>query len=733
MHNFWRAIQITLKYKWNIVGVIVSSLLLAICWGGNIATVYPLVQASFQGDSITTWYAKEIDAREERLEKLRGELELLHETIDRLENSRDADVKSLTNTRRSASVLERQILTTEKGLKSFRAAEPYVERWTPSDPFMTVVMLMVFVLVTTLIKSVCTYTHSYLSSRISQLGSLELRSLFFRRMLGYEVNFFSQKGISDATTRFTSDMGTLSNGLTIIYGKALREPLKMIVCLVGAAIVSWQLLLFTFLFVPIAALLIRWLAKSLKRVVRRAMMEMAALYSRIEETFRAIRVVKSFNREDYEVQKFQRSNQTYFQRGMKTAKYDALTSPSTEVLGIGMLVLAIIAGAYLIIYQKTSLFGIPTSSRPLDLGSLVLFYGFLIGASDPARRLTDVFTNIQSACAAADRVYEVIDRKPLIVDCDNPKPFKQFTRELVFQDVSYIYPREELATPQPQGKKRVRFEDVAKEKASKAFAAIKARFSGRKSAINDATTDTNAQNITDEKELDAPKCAVEHASLTIKCGETIAIVGRSGCGKSTLLSMIPRFIDPTSGHLILDGVLATEMRLDDLRALIGLVSQDSVLFNDTVFENIRYGRLDATEEEVMQAAKDAYADEFIRNELPNGYATIVGPGGGALSGGQRQRIALARALLKNPKIFLLDEATSQIDIQSERYIHQALKKFVGNRTTILVTHRLGAIELADRVVVMSEGKIQFIGSHEEALKNSPFYANLWASEALGDD
>ena len=330
------------------------------------------------------------------------------------ENSDGSRVNLSVKEVRKLSLLNKQIDDAQKLIAKYKKFQPYVQRWTPDDPFLTVVLLMVFVLLVTLFKCVCTYVHSYLSTRLGQLGSNELRSLFFKRMLGYETTFFTQRGIADATTRFTSDMGTLSNGLVLAYGKALREPMKLVVCLIGALLVSWQLLLFTFLFVPIAFILIRWLAKSLKRVVRRAMAEMAQLYGRIDETFRAIRVVKSFNRESFEEEKFSKVNSAYFKRGMKTAKYDALTSPLTETLGIGMLVIAIIAGSYLIIYQKTSLGGIPIASRPLDLGSLALFYGFLIGASDPARRLSDIFTSIQGACAAADRVYEVIDREVVI-------------------------------------------------------------------------------------------------------------------------------------------------------------------------------------------------------------------------------------------------------------------------------------------------------------------------------
>ncbi|MGN0911248.1 MAG: ABC transporter ATP-binding protein [Thermoguttaceae bacterium] len=328
---------------------------------------------------------------------------------------------------------------------------------------------------------------------------------------------------------------------------------------------------------------------------------------------------------------------------------------------------------------------------------------------------------MQGACAAADRVYEVIDREVVIENSSDPKPLKKFEDSIVFDKVGYAYPADSsFSLAGGDTRKRKRFEDVLKE-GIHSLGKFVCRKKNSKALDEQVTGEISKPSVEQHRVL-------HEASLEIKRGETIAIVGRSGCGKSTLLSMIPRFIDPTEGRVLVDGIPIKEIALSDLRDQIGLVAQDSVLFNDTVYENIRYGRLTATREEIIQAAKDAYADDFICHELINGYDTVVGPGGGALSGGQRQRIALARALLKDPQIFLLDEATSQIDLESERFIHEALKKFVGSRTTILITHRLTAIQLADRVVVMDDGRILFVGTHEEALKNSPFYQTLWKNE-----
>jgi ATP-binding cassette subfamily B protein/subfamily B ATP-binding cassette protein MsbA len=347
---------------------------------------------------------------------------------------------------------------------------------------------------------------------------------------------------------------------------------------------------------------------------------------------------------------------------MKIAKYESFVNPTIELFGILMICIAVIVGAYLVMGDRTDIWGIPMLAEPMDMGWLILFFAMMVGASDPARRLSDVFTQFQSASAAADRVYSMIDRAVPIRDPENPLPMPKHQQSIRFDHVSFEY-------------------------------------------------DPNHPVLND-------------VSLDIKFGECITILGPSGCGKSTLLSLIPRFADANKGQVLIDGLKTDSVRLRDLRQQIGLVTQEPVLFDETVLENIRYGRADATQEEIIVAAKQAFAHDFIEKELPEGYETMVGPGGGRLSGGQRQRIALARAFLRNPSIFLLDEATSQIDIQSERMIHEALSVFKQGRTTIMISHRLSAATLADRIVLMDEGKIVAVGTHEELMQSSPEYVRL---------
>jgi len=218
---------------------------------------------------------------------------------------------------------------------------------------------------------------------------------------------------------------------------------------------------------------------------------------------------------------------------------------------------------------------------------------------------------------------------------------------------------------------------------------------------------------------------LRNINLRIGFGETVAIVGPSGCGKTTLANLIWRFADPTSGQIRLDGIPLPEVRLCELRRQIGLVTQEPVLFDDTVWNNIRYGSPEASEAEVLQAAQQAHAHRFIEHELPDGYRTMIGPMGGQLSGGQRQRIALARAILRNPAILILDEATSQVDLESERLIQHTLEQFVQGRTTILITHRLGSLVLADRIVVMEDGQIVDVGRHTELVARCELYRRLY--------
>ena len=394
------------------------------------------------------------------------------------------------------------------------------------------------------------------------------------------------------------------------------------------------------------------------------MEEMTQIFSILEECLQGIKVVKAFTMERFERRRFHTVSRNYFLKAMRIARYDALTRPLTEILGILTISTAMLAGAYLVLNQETHLFGLRMSDGPLSLSALLVFYAMLAGVSDPARKMSEVFSRIQRAAAAGDRIFQVMDRRPEIVDPPRPKALARHRQNLVFDDVSFYY--------------------------------------------------------------HAGQSVLERVSLHIHFGETVAVVGPNGCGKTTLVSLIPRFFDPVSGAVRLDGIDLREVRLRDLRRQIGLVTQETLLFDDTVYNNIRYGSPHADRADVIRAAEQAHAHRFIEEKLPQGYDTCVGPRGSLLSGGQRQRIALARAILRDPPLLILDEATSQIDLESEQLIQKVLERFIRQRTTIIITHRLGTLALADRIVVMDAGRILDIGQHDELIRRCDVYRRLHA-------
>ncbi len=629
-------------------------------WGLNIGALYPMVEIVFKGDGVPGYVAQELENSRERIVESEGEIAELNEQLaqnpsvkqrNRLEVARDLAIARRTAYEKSEATLTR--------------FQPYAE-YLPETAFGTLSLMISLLILGTVLKLLALGANMMLVQDLAMQAANEVRSLFFRKALRLDLDEFGDNGSAGLTSRLTNDIGHLNGGITVLLGRLVREPLKMIVCFAGAAWVCPRLLMLVMVVAPLMVLVMHSLSRSIRRASRRVMDEMTQLYGTLNDAFAGIRVIKAYNTQAFERARFERSVQAYYGRSMKMALYNTLARSVSEFLGLGMVCLAILAGGYLVINRQTELLGLHMSDKPLDPGAMLMFFGFLIGASDPARKLSDVWSSLQRGIAAASRVYEVIDRPVRVTEPVRPQSIARPHQKIVFSDVSFRYPS-------------------------------------------------------------GPK-VLSGIDLEIPHGQTLAVVGPNGSGKSTLISLLCRFDDPQGGEVRLDDVNVTKMSLRNLRRRIGLVTQRTVLFDDTILNNIRYGMPRVSREEVIEAAQRAHADEFIREKTEHGYDTVLGQSGTRLSGGQMQRLALARAFLRNPDILILDEATSQIDMESEALIHQALRKFLVGRTGLMITHRPTTLALADQIAVMDQGEIRDLGDHNSLLARNAFYGSLCGAD-----
>lgn len=662
MNDFARVMRLAFRQRMAIFGVMVSSAVIAAFWGINIGAIYPLVEVVFRGDSLPGYVQNRIVTSQQQIETHHARIAALETQLESAPVERKPRIAGKIQTEHHG------IAAMERTIYWMTRIQPFINAYTPTEPYPTLLFLMGFLLVGTLVKLVALTSNLMLVQVVTERTAITVRSLFYRHALHLDLDDFGDTGSAQLTSRLTNDVGNLCGGVNTLLGRLVREPLKLIVCFGGAALVCWRLLLLVMIVSPLVAVVTYSLSRAIRRASRRVMSEMSQMYGMLSDSFAGIRLVKISNTQAVERAKFASGLQTLYQRSMKMAFYNTLSRSLSEFLGTVFVCLGIVAGGYLVVNQKTHLMGIRMSLHPLEVGQILLFFGFLIGASDPARKLAEVWSDLQRGIAAAERIFEVIKRP---VRVRNPEVAVSPTRPhgmIRFQDVHFQYPS-------------------------------------------------------------GPK-VLSGVSLEIPHGQTIAVVGPNGCGKSTLISLLCRFDDPQEGVVLLDDTSLKEMRIRDVRRRIGLVTQRTTLFDDSIANNIAYGCPRASRSDIVRASKMAYADDFICNKTPDGYDTVLGGATGIrLSGGQMQRIALARAFLRDPDILILDEATSQIDLESEHLIHQALAKFLVDRTGIMITHRHTSLVLADQIVVMEEGRIADIGKHEDLLARNSFYQSVCGAES----
>lgn len=664
MKNFGRVLKIAANRRFALLGILLSSLLIAVLWGANIGTLGPLVEVVFKGDDLSTYTDRRISESDAKVAEIDANISVMSDRLAEARQGRDTEQARSIGLQIETAEAKRKVAS--GSVYYLRKAKPSIDKYTPKGAFPTLILIVAVLVIGTAIKLVALMCNLLLVQYVAEKTAVELRAIFFRKTLQLDLDSFGDNGSADLTSRLTNDIAHVSGGVSVLLGRLIREPLKMAVCMGGAMIVCWRLLLLVMVVVPLIAFVMHHLSRAIRRASRRAMEEMSQLYGMLNNAFAGIRVVKAFNTQAFERAKFNQGTQAFYRKSMKMAFYNSLARSSSEMLGMVTVGLAILAGGYLVVNEKTDLLGIQMTLEPLSVGEVLMFFGFLIGASDPARKLSDVWSGLQRGIAATIRVYEVIDQPVRVKDPEHPLTPNRPHSRIAFKDVSYQYP--------------------------------------------------------------SGPTVLSDANLTIRHGETIAVVGPNGSGKSTIVSLLCRFDDPQSGSVSLDDVPLDQMRTRDLRKRIALVTQRTVLFDDTIENNIRYGTPGADAHAVVRAAKLSFADEFIRHKTPDGYQTVLGAGKMRLSGGQMQRIALARAFLRNPDILILDEATSQIDMESEQLIHQALAKFLVDRTGILITHRPSCLAMADRIIVIESGRVADSGQHADLIVRNRFYQSLCGGE-----
>ncbi|MCX7412767.1 MAG: ABC transporter ATP-binding protein [Planctomycetia bacterium] len=636
MHDFLRALRDAAKRWPLLVGAFLCSAGVAGLWGANIAALFPIIEVTLNGDSLQSWNDRRILQSEERIAVGRTEQAQLEVDLaaGRLSDSEAATARNRIDTLNLARRSDEAIVYSSKKLA------PWISRFLPTDPFTTVLWVVAFVVVSTFVKHAFLLVNTLIVSWVAMNISRDLRLKVFDKALELDRAQFMSRGSAGFMAQVTHTSDMLASGITSVFGGAVTEPLKIFACLAGAFCISWQLTLACLTMAPVVGFLMVWLNRRIRSISTSILHRSKGFHHVLLEALNNVLTVQAYTMEDFERQRFRNCTGDMMKTGMMHTFYFALANPITEILGIGMVATSIAVGAWLVINQQTEIFGVTMTDRPMTVPGIMVFFGMLIGASDPVRKLSGVLTGVNVGIVGAQALYPLLDTPSKLHEPAEPKTLPSPHREIRLKDVSFSY--------------------------------------------------------------DGIDTVLKDVNISIPFGERVAIVGPNGGGKSTLVNLICRFYDPTSGQVLLDGVPLTEVAVHDLRRRIAMVTQQTELFNESIIYNIRYGRWDATEAEIIEAAKKAHAHEFI-SLMPDGYHTMVGPNGFRLSGGQRQRISLARAFLRNAEILVLDEATSQIDVESERLIHEALAEYVENRTVIMITHRASTLALADAIIQVEHG------------------------------
>ncbi len=514
--------------------------------------------------------------------------------------------------------------------------------------------ICVTVFIATFFKNLFRYFAMYFLAPIRNGVVKDLRNKMMKKSLELPLSYFSDERKGDMMSRMTTDVIEIEWSIMQTLELIFREPLLIIISLIMLIVISPYLTLYVFLLLPVAGLVVALVSRSLKSRAAKGKIVFGQLFSIMEETLGAMKVIKAFTGERFVQNRFETVNAQYNKISIGLYRRSDLSSPISETVVLGVLMLILFIGGVMVIGNSSTL-------------SAAGFIGYFAVASQivpPIKQITLAYNNIQKGLASEERIDKILNAENPIANKSNASIITGFTNSIVFKNVSFAYHK------------------------------------------------GDAGNV------------LKNINLVITKGKNIALVGQSGSGKTTLADMIPRFYDTDLGEIEIDGIPIKNVNIESLRKQIGVVTQESILFNDTIENNITFGLDNFNSDEVTAAAKIANAHDFIMQQ-PNGYQTNIGDRGGKLSGGQRQRLSIARAILKNPPILILDEATSALDTESERLVQDALNNLMKNRTSVVIAHRLSTIINADEIIVINRGELAEQGTHKQLLEKNGIYKKLY--------
>jgi len=498
---------------------------------------------------------------------------------------------------------------------------------------------------------VASWLKEYMAKYVTQAVINDIRCDLSAHLLTLDMRFFDRRKAGEIMSRLSNDVNSTRKSLALIFGEFFQEPLMLIGAVAAAFAVNWRLTLMIFLGFPLIVFPIYKLGRMVKRYSKRRQVQRGVVTEVMLQTVSGVRTVKSFQMEEHENSLLRKASAKLLTQSLRVARTTALSRAVIDLVNSlgGLAIMGV--GGYMVIY---GIAGVTVA----DLGTLSIIMAHMY---KPIKNLAKTYNKIQESLAGAERIFEILDEKPLIDDVPNPVVLERPQREIAFENVSFAYDE----TP-----------------------------------------------------------VLKNISFKVNVGDVVALVGETGAGKSTITDLVARFYDPTEGRVSIDGIDLREYRIRSVRRAVAMVSQDAFLFNASVKENLNHGKPGATEGEVIEAAKSAGIHVEIEN-MDRGYRTRVGDRGTRLSGGQRQRLTIARAILKDAPILVLDEATSSLDSETESEVQQALARLMEGRTTFVVAHRLSTIAHADRILVFKEGELVEEGTHDQLLgKENGVYQTL---------